>query len=69
MTKNIWAFAVAAIMTLSACGAPDTGEQALEMLWAEGYICGNFFQGGLRCIICLDVFNGCRYPVEIGMYL
>jgi RND family efflux transporter MFP subunit len=32
MTKNIWAFAVAAIITLSACGAPDTGEQATAKL-------------------------------------
>jgi len=27
MTKNFWAFAVASIMALSACGAPDAGEQ------------------------------------------
>jgi hypothetical protein len=45
------------------------GEQALEMMRAEGDICGNFFQGGLRCIICLDIFNGGRYPVEIGLFL
>ena len=27
MARNLWAFAVAASMLLSACGAPDTGEQ------------------------------------------
>jgi RND family efflux transporter MFP subunit len=27
MTSNVWAFAIAAFLTLSACGAPDAGEQ------------------------------------------
>ena len=45
------------------------GKQALEMMRTEGYFCGNFFQGRLRCIICLDIFNGGRYPVEIGLFL